>query len=229
MTPEGLVAGERIFRTQCASCHGRRGEGGRGATLTRPHLLHAPTDEAMFAVIQNGIPDTEMPGQWYTAREIWQVVAFVRTLGAVAPQKIDGDPFRGESLYANKGGCARCHTVNGRGGALGPDLTDIGARRSVSFLRASLLDPEAEVPDGFMQVRLLSHDGRPITGVRVAEDAFSIQLRDLSGEFRSFFKSELTQVVREPGKSPMPSYKGVFSSSELDDLISYLFSLQGSR
>ncbi len=183
----------------------------------------------MFAIIQNGIPDSEMSGQWYTPREIWQVVAFVRTLGRIAPQKIDGDPTRGQSLYANRGDCARCHTVNGRGGALGPDLTDIGARRSVSFLRASLLDPEAEVPDGFMQIRLIRHDGRPITAIRIAEDAFSIQVRDLSGEFRSFFKSELTQVVKEPGKSPMPSYNGVFSSSELDDLTSFLFSLKGTR
>ncbi|HYM05682.1 MAG TPA: c-type cytochrome [Terriglobales bacterium] len=223
--PEDLVAGERIFRTQCAYCHGQRGEGGRGATLARPRLVHAADDRAMFEVIEKGIPDTEMPGQWYTPREIWQVVAFVRTLGRVARQTIEGDPGRGEEYYAGKGGCPQCHTVNGRGGALGPDLTDIGARRSVSYLRESLLEPEAAVPDGFMQVQLVTRDGRHVTGVRLREDTFSIQIRDLSDQFWSFFRSELVQVNKQPGKSPMPSYRGVFTPGEVEDLIAYLNSL----
>src|SRR5258708_27311292 len=87
-TPEDLAAGERIYRIQCAYCHGTRGEGGRGATLARPRLLHAPDDQSMFQVIARGIPDSEMPGHWFTAQEIWHLVAFVRTLGRVAPQKI---------------------------------------------------------------------------------------------------------------------------------------------
>src|SRR4029077_17289682 len=178
-TPEDLVAGERIYRIQCAYCHGTRGEGGRGATLARPRLLHAPDDQSMFQVIARGIPDSEMPGHWFTAREIWQVVAFVRTLGRLAPQKISGDPASGGKLYAGKGGCARCHTVGGRGGAIGPDLSDIGARRSVAYLREALLAPEAAVPDGFLFVRLVTRAGRSITGVLINEDAFSIQIRDL--------------------------------------------------
>jgi cytochrome c oxidase cbb3-type subunit III len=227
-TPKDLAAGERIFRTQCASCHGQRGEGGRGATLAQWRLPHAPNDRAMFDVIKNGIPETEMPGHWYTSGEIWQVVAFVRRLGRIPPQKVEGDPSRGEKQYESKGDCARCHTVNGRGGALGPDLTDIGARRSTAYLRESLLDPEAAVPEAFMQVELTTQDGRRIMGVRLAEDTFSIQIRDLSGQFRSFFKSELEQLNKQPGKSPMPSYRQLFSGRELDDLIAYLHSLRGS-
>ena len=228
-TPQDLNAGERIYRTQCASCHGLQGEGGRGAILARPRLLHAPNDRAMFGVIQNGIPDSEMPGHWYPDREIWQLVAFVKTLGRVAPRKIEGDPARGADLYAGKGSCSRCHTLNGRGGALGPDLTDIGARRSLAYLRQSLLEPEAAVPDGFLQLELVTRDGRHITGVRLNEDAFSMQIRDLSGNFQSFFISELAELKRQRGKSPMPSYTGVFTSSELNDLIAYLDSLRGSQ
>ena len=227
-TPEDLAAGERTYRTQCASCHGPSGEGGRGATLARPRLLRAPDDRAMFGVIQNGIPDTEMPGHWYPDREIWQLVAFVRRLGRVAPRKIDGDPARGAALYAGKGACFRCHTVNGRGGALGPDLTDIGARRSVDYLRQALLDPEAAVPDGFLEVELATRDGRRITGVRLNQDAFSIQIRELSDNFESFLVSELSELKKLPGKSPMPSYKVTFTPGELDDLIAYLDSLRGS-
>jgi cytochrome c oxidase cbb3-type subunit 3 len=228
-TSEDLAAGERIYRTQCASCHGANGEGGRGATLARPRLLHVPDDQAMFNVIARGIPDSEMPGHWFTAREIWQIVAFVRTLGRVAPRKINGDPASGERLFAGKGGCAGCHTVAGRGGGIGPDLSDVGARRSSSYLREALLKPEAAVPEGFLQIQLVTRDGRNITGVRLNEDAFSIQMRDLSDRFRSFWKNELVELNKQPGKSPMPSYEGVFTAAELDDAIAYLDSLRGTE
>jgi putative heme-binding domain-containing protein len=228
-TPEDLAAGERIYRIQCAYCHGTNGEGGRGATLARPRLLHAPDDPAMFQVIAGGIPDSEMPGHWFTAREIWQVVAFVRTLGRQAPQKISGDPASGERLYAGKGGCSRCHTVGGRGGAIGPDLSDIGVRRNAGYLREALLKPESAVPESFLQVELAARDGGRITGVRLNEDAFSIQIRDLSGRFRSFWKSELTDLTKQQGKSPMPSYQGLLTAAELDDMIAYLDSLRGAQ
>jgi cytochrome c oxidase cbb3-type subunit III len=229
VTPEDLAAGERMYRTQCAYCHGTRGEGGRGATLARPRLLHAPDDQAMFNVIANGIPDTEMPGHWFTDREIRQVGAFVRTLGRLAPEKATGNASNGEKLYAGRGGCAACHTIGGRGGAIGPDLSDIGARRSLAYLRESLTNPEAAVPDGFLEVQLVTQNGRRFTGVRLNEDAFSIQIRDLSGDFRSFFKTELAELNKQPGKSPMPSYTKVFTGSELDDVVAYLDSLQGPQ
>lgn len=226
VAPEDLAAGERMYRTQCAYCHGTHGEGGRGATLARPRLLRAPNDQAMFNVIANGIPDTEMPGHWFTDREIRQLVAFVRTLGRVAPQKVAGNVANGAKLYAGKGGCAACHTIGGRGGAIGPDLSDIGARRNLAYLRESLVNPEAAVPDGFLQVQLATRDSRRIAGVRLNEDTFSIQIRDLSGNFYSFFKTELAELSKQPGKSPMPSYSRIFSPGELDDLVAYLDSLR---
>jgi len=224
-----VAAGEHIYRTQCSYCHGPRGEGGRGATLARPRLLHAPDDAAMSKVIADGIPDSEMPGHWLTPQEISQLVAFVRTLGRAAPDKMNGEPVRSAQLYADKGGCARCHTVAGRGGAIGPDLSDIGARRSFAYLREALLAPQAAVPDGFLQVQLVTRDGRRITGARLNEDAFSIQIRDLSDEFRSFWKEELIELKKEPGKSPMPGYTDAFTPEELDNVIAYLDSLRGEQ
>jgi len=148
-------------------------------------------------------------------------------LGRLAPEKATGDVANGQKLYAGKGGCAACHTISGRGGAIGPDLSDIGARRSLAYLRESLVNPEAAVPDGFLEVRLVTKNGRRFTGVRLNEDAFSIQIRDLSGDFRSFFKTELAELNKQPGKSPMPSYTKVFTGSDLDDVVAYLDSLRG--
>lgn len=226
-SPDDLAAGEHFYRTECAYCHGPHGEGGRGTSLARPRLPRAPDDTALLAIIENGIPDTEMPAHWFAPSELRQLAAYVRTLGHVEQQIIAGDPRRGSNLYAGKGSCRRCHTIGGHGGALGPDLTDIGARRSVSYLKESLLDPEAAFPEGFMQVLVVTREGQKITGVRVNEDTFTIQIRDLSDNLRSFFRSELTKITYESGKSPMPSYKNVFTLAELDDLVAYLDSLRG--
>jgi putative heme-binding domain-containing protein len=227
-TPQDLAKGQRIFQSQCAHCHGPRGEGGRGANLARPRLRHAADDPALFKIIDDGIEGTEMPGAGMTTLETWQVVAFVKSLGRVSqPQAINGNPARGAQVYAANG-CAGCHTVHGRGGAIGPDLTDVGARRSPQHLRASIIQPEAELTDGFLQVRVTPRSGPRVTGVRVNEDTFSIQVRDLAGNLHSYWKADLGELHKDRGKSPMPAY-GKLTSGELDDLVAYLAALEGAQ
>ncbi len=207
-TPADLENGQQLFMGQCARCHGPKGEGGRGAVLALPKLRHAPDDEALFHVIQEGIKGTEMPaGYAVDTLETWQLAAYVRTLGRVAPETVPGDAKRGEELYRSKGHCSQCHIIGGQGGSLGPELTEIGSRRSAAHLRAAVLNPESTLPEGFLEVRLATKDGRHITGVRLNEDTFSIQVIDLNGGIHSFFKEDLNELRRDTGKSPMPSFR----------------------
>jgi len=228
VTAQEVARGRALFEAQCAYCHGAGGDGGRGANLARPVLRHAPTDEALFRVVNRGIPGTGMPGNAMSARETWQIVAFVRSLGRVSRQPLPGDAASGAQVY-QANGCASCHTIQGRGGAFGPDLTDGGVRTSPAFLRESLLDPGADVPAGFMQVRAVTREGQRLTGVRVNEDPFSVQFRDAAGVLYSFFKNELTEFAKEEGRTPMPGYRGRLTATALDDLVAYLVSLEGSR
>jgi len=228
VTAQEIARGRALFEAQCSYCHGAGGDGGRGANLARPALRRAATDEALFRVVSRGIPGTGMPGNGMSVRETWQVVAFVRSLGRVARQPLPGDIASGAKLYqANN--CASCHTIHGWGGAFGPDLTDVGARSSPAFVRESLLDVAAEVPTGFMLVRVVTREGQRLTGVRVNEDPFSIQFRDATGRLYSFFKDELAEFAKDEGKTPMPSYRDRLTTAALDDLVAYLVSLEGSR
>jgi len=170
-----------------------------------------------------------MPASALTAAQVWQVVAFVRTLGRVEGAKSSGDPRRGQQIYAGKAGCVQCHTIGGHGGALGPELGDFGARKNAAEIRTTLVNPDASVSLDYMQVRVVTKDGKSITGVRINEDTFSIQLRDLASKVHSFWKSDVTEIAREPKKSIMPSYSKTLTPAELDDLVSYLESLQGGQ
>src|SRR5262245_29623730 len=60
----------------------------------------------------------------------------------IAAQQSSPNTSAGEALFLGKAGCAGCHEVNGRGGIVGPDLSD-AATRSPEALRAKILNPSS--------------------------------------------------------------------------------------
>ncbi len=233
-----LVAGRRVFESQCARCHGAGGTGGVGPALDRPRLRRAPTDEALAQVIVGGIPGTAMIGFWnLTEQEAAQVAGYVRALGRRPPEVIPGDSARGAALYAGSGGCGSCHILDGVGAGWAPDLSDVGLRLGARQLRAALTDPGATqaispLPSvhgpypGWLVVEATTATGRVFRGTRVTEDDFTLVLREADGHLRSLDKTALRRLRKFPGQSPMPSY-ATLTPSALDDLIAFLASHRG--
>ena len=233
-------AGKLLFQGMCVECHGAGGAGGDAPSLNRARLLHAPTDVALASILQNGIPNTAMPRvRRLSEDETRQLVAYVRSLGRVAEARIPGDARKGAEIYRNLG-CASCHIVNGAGGNLGPDLSDIGFMRGPAYLRQSILDPGAALPKGVLQVpsrgyaeylplRIVTKQGAEVRGIRVNEDTFTIQVRDQAGTFYSLRKADLELLEKQMGKSLMPGFSTRLTAPELDDLVAYLVRLQGTE
>ena len=222
--------GQKLFSVHCALCHGTKGEGGRGPSLARPKLTHAPNDAALVKVIEDGIRGTEMPGAGaMSEREMRLTAAYVRSLGKVAQKPVPGDVSQGSSIFTGKGNCTGCHSIHGEGGVAGPDLSTIGDARSAVYLRESIVDPGAAVPEGYLLVTVTPKSGEKMTGMRMNEDSFSIQIADGKGRAFSFWKADLEKVERQKGKSPMPSYKGQLTDGELTDLVAYLASLKETK
>lgn len=225
-----MLRGEKLFQVHCARCHGSKGEGGRGPALTRPKLPRAPDDTALLKIIEDGIRGTEMPAaNAMSDREKRQAAAYVRSLGRIPMKSVPGDAARGAEIYRGSGKCGICHSIHGTGGVAGPDLSSIGGVRSVAHLRESLVDPQATVPEDYLLVTVAPKNGPSVTGLVVNEDSFSIQVRDNSGRSYSFWKSEVTSIDKQRGKSPMPSYRGQLSDAELTDLVAYLASLKEGK
>jgi putative heme-binding domain-containing protein len=226
-TPGDVALGKQYFLGHCAFCHGPEGEGGRGVNLTTGQYRLGGSDRELFNTIRRGIPGSEMPGTGLSQAEIWKIVAFVRRLGAQgAEEKATGDRAAGRAVYEGKGACAQCHWIDGRGGVLGPDLSEIGMRRSLKFLGESLTDPDKQITEGYRTVSVLTRSGDRIRGIRLNEDEYTLQLRDMKETLRSFRKAELKEVKREPA-SVMPAYRTALTASEIENLVAYLSSLRG--
>ena len=134
MSDSDIQAGQKTFAIHCARCHGMLGDGGEGPSLRRPSLKHAPDDETLFSVINDGLRGTGMPGTFGpNDTELWQVAGYVRSLGRLPEEPVPGDAVAGALLYQTKGGCAACHIANGLGHGVGPELTDVGLRRNVEY------------------------------------------------------------------------------------------------
>src|SRR3954466_6356100 len=79
-TAADVAAGAKTFRSHCAPCHGYTAEGGRGPNLAAGRFYHGNTDADIFNNISHGIAGTEMPGLFYSADRVWQIVAYIRSL-----------------------------------------------------------------------------------------------------------------------------------------------------
>jgi quinoprotein glucose dehydrogenase len=220
-----LDAGKKNYQFHCAFCHGK-GDDGMAANLVTPNLVHAPTDTSLVALIKAGIPGGGMPpALGMNEDEILQVAGYVRSLGRSAPTSVPGDVAAGKAIFAGK--CQGCHMVAGQGGRLGPDLTLIGAMRSPSNLRTSILEPDAAMVGGWVMTMITKKDGSKVNGIRLSEDNFQINVRTGNGQLVSVSKADTTSIQRNLTKSSMPSYAKTLSATELDNLIAYLFTLRG--
>jgi cytochrome c oxidase cbb3-type subunit III len=232
--------GKQLFLGMCSRCHGADGGGGEGPNLNRPVLSRAADDEALAAVIRDGIPDRGMPRiRRFTDAELHSMVSYIRSLSRTNAVSLTGSPEKGKAVYQRLG-CSSCHIIDGAGGNLGPELTSIGAHRAPDYLRQAIVDPAATLPRGvmavpahgfneFLPVRVVTRDGKEVRGLRVNEDSFTIQVRDAANQLYSFRKTDLQQLDKQMGQSLMPSYKSKTSGPELDDLIAYLSGLGGAR
>jgi len=220
-----LEAGRKLYIGKCGHCHGQNGEGGRGATLNTGQFRHGNSDREIFLIIRNGLPNTEMPGTFNAPEvDVWRIVAYVQQLNRQGlKETATGDAAAGLLVYG-KNGCAACHRINGKGGFLGPDLSDIGAKRAVRHLRESLLEPNADLPLDYRTVEVITITGKRSSGIHLNEDEYSLHLRDSQGSLLSFLKTELKEI-KLPRESLMPDYKSL-SKDELANLVGYLSSLR---
>jgi putative heme-binding domain-containing protein len=220
-----VAAGLSVYNQQCALCHGPEGDLVDGIDLSRGQFRNASSDEDLRQVISSGAAGGRMPAFSLRSEELSGVIAFIRAgfdLDGVAIKL--GDPAKGQALFEGKGQCADCHRVNGVGPYTAPDLTSIGARRSAASLQRNLIDPATALLPINRPLRLVTRTEETVSGRRLNEDTYTVQMVDSNNQLRSFIKADLVsyEISMQPSKAPT-----TLNSDEVADVVGYLLTLRG--
>lgn len=230
-----LAEGKALFRGLCSGCHGGAGRGGKGPNLTDNRWIHGSTDADIRRVIENGVPRTTMKklGESLKEEQIAHIIAYIRSLAGGGQSDwqpyISGDPEAGRQLFFDekaKVQCAKCHSIGGKGGRIGPALDRIASRRSGQYIVESILLPSKDIDPQYESVQAVTAQGRIIKGLRVNETNFSLQLREENGRFHSLLKRDLEtyQVLKT---SLMPENIGEqLTVKQFHDLFAFLMTLE---
>ncbi|HVO57008.1 MAG TPA: c-type cytochrome [Dongiaceae bacterium] len=220
-----LAAGQQVFGTICASCHGLDGKGGeRGPDIASRADVARLGDEELLKILRNGIADKGMPAfAGLGTAKLNGVLAYLRSLqGKGSVTTVSGDAAKGKELFFGKAECASCHMVNGRGGFLGPELSHYGQSHKAADIRAAIVNPKASVEGRYRGAEVSTKDGKTLAGALRNEDNFSLQLQTADGDFHFFSKTELS-AIRYREESLMPGdYGKKLDGAEIDALVAYL-------
>lgn len=142
--------------------------------------------------------------------------------------KTGGSPKRGRRVFfTSRVGCAKCHTVDGRGGILGPDLSAVAQSKSRRQIVDAILDPSAEFPPQFQAWIVVTTDGRIHRGLQLDhKSGGAIALITEAGE-NVYFKADEIEAYEASPSSLMPvGLSETMSVNEFQDLVAFLESMK---
>lgn len=222
-----VEAGGNLFRQYCTGCHGRGGEGGQGEgqgpNLATNWEVRRAKDPELFGFIRNGVKGTAMPAFPLPADQIRQLAAFVRSLNAPAVSlPVQGNVQVGQAVFFGKGQCSTCHMIRGRGGYLGPDLSDIGATRRLGELRDSLTNPSTLPSADYRPVYVTGADGKRLRAVAKHSSYWSAQVLDEAGKLHLIHGDDVRKLPFSEKSWMSAEFVKTLTPQELTDLISFL-------
>lgn len=138
------------------------------------------------------------------------------------------DPAAGRRTFfhLNSAGCAKCHTIDGRGGKVGPDLTTIARTMDLTKLAQSILEPSREIAPQFVAWTLELKSGRVVTGLILSEESEKLKIGLPDGQTQDFTLNDIE--TRTPQSASLMPEKLIeqLTMQEFRDLLAYLETLK---
>ncbi|GAA5222441.1 PVC-type heme-binding CxxCH protein [Membranihabitans marinus] len=135
--------------------------------------------------------------------------------------KSNADPAKGELIY-RKLGCASCHAIGGVGGMLGTDLSSIGANAPTDYIIGSILDPGAEIKDGYELNKVVKKNGMVVMGYLVRKTNNELVLRTVSGSEEVIPNYQIDSHENVSGSLMPPGLTAGLEREEFVDLVGFL-------
>lgn len=148
--------------------------------------------------------------------------ALGREAVAVRPKELEGGSWaKGRAVFfSEQGACSKCHTIHGKGGDIGPDLSNLIHRDYTSVLRDITLPSFAINPDHLTQVVHLD-DGRSFTGV-VRTEGDKLRIGDKDGKFVEVSKKSVERITASPLSTMPEDLPKLLGPERMRDLMTFL-------
>lgn len=131
----------------------------------------------------------------------------------------EGDRRRGAAVFEKN--CLTCHSLQGRGHRVGPDLSGIGGRPKETLL-VDLFDPSLQIAGDFRAYTLITRDGQVLTGLVQSETSGGVTMARGEGVQDMVLRDQIEEL-RSTGKSLMPDgLEQTLSEDNLVDLLAFL-------
>ncbi len=135
-----------------------------------------------------------------------------------------GDGEAGRAIFTKKpeAGCVRCHSIEDKGGKIGPDLTWLRHSVERMHILESIIAPNSTIAAGFASAALTLKDGTTLAGVISAEGADELTITNVAdGKKRTVKTADITE--RAPLPSPMPPhFSAALDKRAIRDLVEFL-------
>jgi putative heme-binding domain-containing protein len=138
-----------------------------------------------------------------------------------APELAGGDWKRGEALFSSdEAKCATCHTIRGKGGQIGPDLSNLPHRDAASILR-DIVKPNAVIHPDHLSYIAVTKDKQVLTGLVRSDRADRLRLYDTAGKETVLDRADVV-TLKAGSISIMPDGYEALGAEKLKDLIAFL-------
>ena len=130
-----------------------------------------------------------------------------------------GDETAGKAIYTNR--CGMCHKLFGEGGEIGPNLTAYD-RDNQKYMVFNVVDPNADIREGYVNYQVLLNNGRTIAGTLVEKSNKAITLKSFSGELTTIATNQIDKM--NPNKISLMPERLIdnLSDQEIRDLFAYI-------
>ena len=148
------------------------------------------------------------------------------TLAPYRPSLIGGDAAMGRLVYEQHvaGQCVRCHDAGGEKNQVGPVLKGIGKRFNREYLLRSLVEPSANIAEGFDVTIAETSDGQTFVGRTQKQTVKTISLVLVDGKLMELKATSIKNLTNTKA-SAMPPMGAILSPHETRDLVAYLSTL----